>query len=207
MDKKEKINHWENIYQNKQLSELSWYQAKPNTSLEFISKLNIPKDASIIDIGGGDSYLVDYLLEAGFHNITVLDISETSLKKVKLRLGEKASSIKWIVEDVSSFKPELQYDLWHDRATFHFLTENDEIQNYKNTVKQSLSSNGSVIIGTFSEKGPKKCSGISIKQYSENSLTDLFSDSFEKKLSMEVDHSTPTSFIQKFVFCGFKKIN
>lgn len=205
MNTTERINHWENIYNSNQLNKLSWYQAKPVTSLDLIANFNLPLDAKIIDIGGGDGFLVDYLLELGYQNITVLDISESSLKRVKLRLGDKADKVKWIVEDVANFQATEKYDLWHDRATFHFLTEENEINNYHNTIENCLSKNGALIIGVFSEKGPKKCSGIAIKQYSEESLTDLFSDNFDKKYAFEVDHSTPTSFLQKFVFCGFRR--
>lgn len=114
--------HWENIYKTKQLCEVSWYQPTPTTSLEFIEQFNIPTFAKIIDVGGGDGFFVDHLLNLGYHDITVLDISETAINRAKERLGDKANQVKWIVSDAATFKPTEKYDFWHDRATFHFLT-------------------------------------------------------------------------------------
>ena len=164
MEEFDRKKHWEQIYQTKQLSEVSWYQPTPDTSLKFFEQFNIPKEAKIIDVGGGDSLLVDHLLERGYENITVLDISESALARAKLRLGERASLVKWIIADAATFKPTGQYDFWHDRAAFHFLTQEDEIGDYINTVQQSITPSGILVIGTFSEQGPKKCSGIEIKQ-------------------------------------------
>jgi len=127
---KDHKEHWDRIYASHQSNELSWTQANPATSLNFIHSFNAAKDASIIDVGGGDSRLVDYLLEEGFTRITVLDISETSLNKAKLRLGEKATRVKWIVSDVLEFRSTQKFDVWHDRATFHFLTTNEQVEKY-----------------------------------------------------------------------------
>lgn len=198
--------HWENIYQTKQLNEVSWFQATPETSLSFFKTLNIPSTAKIIDIGGGDSFLVDHLLDLGYENITVLDISEAALERAKNRLGNRANKVKWIVADAANFKPTEQYDFWHDRAAFHFLTNDDEVANYVKTVNEAIALNGYLIIGTFSEQGPKKCSGIDIKQYSENSLSQLFTKEFENLNCFTVEHKTPFDTIQQFVFCSFKKI-
>jgi len=197
--------HWENIYQSKALNEVSWYQPVPETSLSFLRQFNIPTEAKIIDIGGGDSFLVDHLLEAGYANISVLDISASALEKAKKRLGEKSSNVKWIVADAANFQPEEEYDFWHDRAAFHFLTQKQEISNYVDTVKKWLKPNGILVIGTFSEAGPKKCSGIEIKQYSEASMDEIFSPYFEKTSCTIVDHKTPFDTIQNFIFCSFKK--
>ena len=180
MEEFDRKKHWEQIYQTKQLSEVSWYQPTPDTSLKFFEQFNIPKEAKIIDVGGGDSLLVDHLLDRGYENITVLDISESALARAKLRLGERASLVKWIIADAATFKPTGQYDFWHDRAAFHFLTQEDEIGDYINTVQQSITPSGILVIGTFSEQGPKKCSGIEIKQYSETSMTERLKDFFEK---------------------------
>ncbi|HRP61505.1 MAG TPA: class I SAM-dependent methyltransferase, partial [Vicingus sp.] len=158
--------HWENIYETKPLSEVSWFQPTPETSLNFFKEYKIPTTAKIIDIGGGDSLLVDFLLDLGYQNITVLDISEAALNRAKKRLGNKANQVKWIVADVTTFEPAEKYDFWHDRAAFHFLTNEDEVKHYVETVRNSITPNGILVIGTFSEQGPKKCSGIDIKQYS-----------------------------------------
>ena len=205
MNEFDRKNHWEHIYQTKQLNEVSWFQPTPSTSLSFFEQFNISKSAKIIDIGGGDSLLVDNLLDRGYVDITVLDISESALERAKLRLGERSGLVTWIVADAAAFTPLQQYDFWHDRAAFHFLTKEEEIENYINAVQQSIKPSGILVIGTFSEQGPKKCSGIEIKQYSENSMTDRLKPYFEKIECYTVDHKTPFDTIQQFVFCSFRK--
>ncbi|HNU34497.1 MAG TPA: class I SAM-dependent methyltransferase [Bacteroidia bacterium] len=203
LDRKE---HWENIYQTKDLKDVSWYQPTPTTSLDFLKQFNIPTTAKVIDIGGGDSFLVDHLLDLGYSDITVLDISAASLDRAKLRLGDRATKVKWIVADAATFKPTEQYDFWHDRAAFHFLTQEQEITNYIDTIQKSIKPTGVLVIGTFSEQGPKKCSGIEIKQYSETTMTDRLKMFFEKVKCITVDHKTPFDTIQNFIFCSFKKL-
>lgn len=197
--------HWENIYENKPLETVSWYQPNPKTSLNFISQFNLAKTAKIIDIGGGDSFFVDHLLDLGYQDITVLDISNAAIERAKTRLGNNASKVKWIVADASEFQPTEQYGFWHDRAAFHFLTDEKEVGNYIKITNKAISENGIMVIGTFSEQGPKKCSGIDIRQYSESTMTDLFQTNFEKIECITVDHKTPFDTIQNFVFCSFRK--
>jgi len=201
----ERKSHWEKIYQTKLPTEVSWHQDEPVTSLEFISQLDLPKSAKIFDNGAGDSLLVDNLLKLGYENITVLDISEAALNKAKLRLGEKAAKVKWIIADEALCDPCEQFDLWHDRATFHFLTNEKEIAKYVNTIKKCIRPGGFLIMGTFSEKGPKKCSGLEIKQYSESLLNELLKDSFDKMKCITVDHITPFNTTQNFLFCVFRR--
>ena len=205
MESSERRKHWDAIYQSKDLKNLSWFQPKPETSLGFFKQFDVPLTAKIIDVGGGDSLLVDCLLDLGYRDITVLDISESALEKAKQRLGDRADNVKWIVADAASFVPDEKYDFWHDRAAFHFLTLDEEIENYLNTVQQSINPGGILMIGTFSEQGPKKCSGIEIKQYSEVSMTDRLKAYFEKIRCITVDHRTPFDTIQNFVFCSFRK--
>jgi len=205
MGKFDRKKHWETIYQTKELNEVSWFQPIPETSLDFFYELEVPVNAKIIDIGGGDSFLVDHLLDLGYEDITVLDISAASLERAKKRLGEPAKKVKWIVADAASFKPTEKYDFWHDRAAFHFLTDENEINSYINTAQQNISSRGILAIGTFSEQGPKKCSGIEIMQYSEETLTERLKQSFDKIKCISVDHKTPFDTIQNFVFCSFRK--
>jgi SAM-dependent methyltransferase len=197
--------HWEFIYKSKKFEATSWYQQKPTTSLQFLKEYKIARTAAIIDIGGGDSFFADNLLELGYQNITVLDISETALNKAKARLGEKAANVKWIVADAANFKPKEQYDFWHDRAAFHFLTLETEIENYIKTVKHGIAASGILVIGTFSEEGPKKCSGIEIKQYSEVTMSERLKKYFNKIKCIKVDHLTPFNTSQNFIFCSFKK--
>ncbi|TYP74243.1 class I SAM-dependent methyltransferase [Aquimarina intermedia] len=197
--------HWENIYNSKSFNEVSWYQKVPDTSLKFIIDAKLPKSAKIIDVGGGDSLLVDHLLRLGYQNITVLDISHKAIDRAKERLGILASKITWIVEDITNFKTSQQYDLWHDRAVFHFLTSEHDVQAYKSTLNHTLTEDGKAIIGTFSESGPTKCSGIEIKQYSDTSLKNTFSPDLLATSCAFFDHNTPFNTKQNFVFCNFKK--
>ena len=195
--------HWETVYQTKQANEVSWTQETPQTSLDFILSFNLPKSASIIDIGGGDSKLVDFLLDEGYENLTVLDISATALERAKARLGERAEKVNWIVADITDFKPDTSYDVWHDRAAFHFLTENEQIEKYLNIVHAAVT--GFLLIGTVSEDGPKKCSGLEIKQYSGTSLENVFKRDFTKIACKTEDHITPFNTIQNFTFCSLKR--
>ena len=194
--------HWEKVYETKQPHEVSWTQDVPQTSLDFIHSFGLPKSAKIIDIGGGDSKLVDHLLAEGFTNITVLDISTTSLEKAKKRLGQKASLVKWVEADIRDFVPKEKYDLWHDRAAFHFLTEKQDVMEYLTLVRKAV--DGYLIVGTFSPEGPTKCSGLSIRQYSDAELTAMFMDGFEKIKCVNVDHITPFNTAQQFTFCSFR---
>jgi ubiquinone/menaquinone biosynthesis C-methylase UbiE len=199
-------DHWENIYQTKELKDVSWFQPNPETSLEFFKQFNVPKTAKVIDIGGGDSFLVDHLLNLGYQDISVLDISNAAIERAKNRLGERSKNVKWIVADASNFKPSEKYDFWHDRAAFHFLTEENEISSYLETAQQNINPKGVLVIGTFSEQGPKKCSGIEIKQYSEKTMADRLKLFFDKIKCITVDHKTPFDTIQNFVFCSFRKL-
>ena len=195
--------HWETVYETKNPDQVSWTQEVPKTSLEFIHSFGFSKQAKIIDIGGGDSKFVDFLIEAGFQNISVLDISSAAIEKAKKRLGNKADKVNWIVSDITAFEPTETYDVWHDRATFHFLTTRPEIEKYLETARKSVT--GYLIIGTFSENGPKKCSGLDIKQYSDSTLTAKFNNGFEKLHCVIEDHITPFDTTQNFLFCSFKK--
>ncbi|NCU31594.1 MAG: class I SAM-dependent methyltransferase [Candidatus Moranbacteria bacterium] len=196
--------HWETIYKTKLPGEVSWTQEVPAVSLEFIHKFSLPKTARIIDIGGGDSKLVDFLLAEGYTNVSVLDISEAAILKAKERLGNKADIVNWIVCDILDFKPKEKYDLWHDRAAFHFQTEENNIEKYLKIVKNSVE--GMAVIGTFSVDGPPKCSGLEIKQYDEGGMKEKFENSDFKNVECKrEDHITPAGAIQNFVLCSFKK--
>lgn len=197
--------HWEKVYATKQPNEVSWTQDLPKTSLDFVRGFHLPKSANIIDVGGGDSKLVDYLLDEGFENITVLDISEKAIERAKQRLGERAGKVNWIVSDVTEFHPATNYDLWHDRATFHFLTTSADTDTYLNTARQAVS--GFMVIGTFSDKGPKKCSMLDVHQYTEEELQQQLQNGFEKLKCITEDHTTPFHTTQNFLFCSFKRKN
>lgn len=197
--------HWDHIYETRKSDEVSWHQPTPSLSLDLIQKFKIPVTGKIIDIGGGDSLLADHLLELGYQDITVLDISENAIEKAKLRLGNKASLVKWIVSDITTFKPTETYDFWHDRATFHFLIQDEDIDKYVNVVRVATNAGAIMVIGTFSETGPLTCSGLEIRRYSESSMTETFKRFFEK-ISCETSvHKTPFDTYQNFIFCSFRK--
>jgi 2-polyprenyl-3-methyl-5-hydroxy-6-metoxy-1,4-benzoquinol methylase len=195
--------HWETVYETKNSGQVSWTQDVPTTSLDFIHSFGLTKTAKIIDVGGGDSKLVDFLLDEDFENITVLDISVKALEKAKQRLGKRADKVTWIVSDITNFKPDISYDVWHDRAMFHFLTTKEQIVAYLNTARKAVT--GYLIIGTFSNNGPKKCSGLNAQQYSEETLTDELQNGFNKINCVTEDHITPFKTIQNFLFCSFKR--
>jgi|ERR1035437_402919 SAM-dependent methyltransferase len=197
--------HWDKLYKTKAEDEVSWFQPYPKTSIEFLELFQLPLSAKIIDIGGGDSHFVDVLLDKGYQNIWVLDISATAIERAKKRLGERASKVHWIVSDVTDFVAPVQFDFWHDRAAFHFLTTEDNIYKYISIAEDAIKQNGYLILGTFSENGPKKCSGLEIKQYSETSLSARFEVAFDRIKCIEEDHKTPFNTIQNFLFCSFRK--
>ena len=193
-------SHWEKIYSEKSPKEVSWTQEVPETSIEFFNDFKLSKTSPIIDVGGGESKFVDYLLAEGYKNISVLDISENAIKKAKDRLGEKSKNIEWIVCDINDFNPKKKYALWHDRAVFHFLTSSVEINRYVENVKLNSEN---FIVGTFSTSGPKKCSGLEISQYDKNLLSKLFEESMTIKKVEYINHITPFETTQNFIFCSF----
>ena len=205
METKERKLHWNKIYSTKKLDEVSWYQPNPFTALNFIEEYNIPFTANIIDVGGGDSFLTDKLIEIGFENVTLLDISAKAIERTKKRLAENAAKASYIESDITDFETENQYDFWHDRAAFHFLTDEKEIEKYVSKVERFVKPNGLMVIGTFSEEGPNVCSGLNIKQYNEKNLVELFSKQFEKLKCIVLNHETPSGKIQNFIFCSFRK--
>ena len=200
-------SHWENVYQTKKLAEVSWYQPRPQTSLDFIAELGINNNAAIIDVGGGDSLVADHLLKQGYTDITVLDISEAAITRAKQRLGKDAEKINWVVSDVLEFSSDKKFDCWHDRAAFHFLTTEEQVKQYLNIAGNHISEKGRMVIGAFSTNGPEKCSGLPVKQYSEQTLSTQLKKWFQKIKCITVDHITPVHKIQNFLFCSFKKVN
>jgi len=197
--------HWDIVYSTKAENEVSWFQPYPKTSIMFVELFDLPLNANIIDVGGGDSHFADALLGRGYQNIYVLDISAKAIERAKQRLGESASKIHWIVSDITAFKPTAKFDFWHDRAAFHFLTTEDKICKYISIAETAIKKDGFLVIGTFSESGPKKCSGLEIKRYSEAAMQARFENAFNKIKCIREDHTTPFNTLQNFLFCGFKK--
>jgi 2-polyprenyl-3-methyl-5-hydroxy-6-metoxy-1,4-benzoquinol methylase len=201
----ERKQHWENVYETKSDDEVSWYEETPATSLSLITDLNLNKDAVIIDVGGGNSNLIGKLQQQGFSKLSVLDISKKALERTKYKLEQKAEKIQWIVSDILDFQPNQQYDLWHDRAVFHFLTQSEDIDSYVELVSQSVKKNGYFILATFSKSGPLKCSGLKISQYDKETLLGLFNAEFNLIKSFEEVHHTPFNSEQNFIYNLFQK--
>ena len=198
--------HWEKIFISNKENEVSWFQEYPKTSVEFFDLFKLPLDANIIDIGGGDSHLVDVFIENRYKNIYVLDISVNAIEKTQKRLGANADKVHWIVSDILDFKPSVKFDFWHDRAAFHFLTSEEHINKYVAIAEESINKGGYLILGTFSESGPDKCSGLEIRQYNAAGMSARFEKSFERIKCIEVQHATPFNTIQNFLFCSFKRL-
>ncbi|MFC3560221.1 class I SAM-dependent methyltransferase [Pedobacter jamesrossensis] len=203
--KNEKKMHWKKVYLEKSADQVSWTQDYPTGSMEMIKSFNLDKSAPIIDIGGGDSLLVDFLLQEGYSDITVVDISARALEKAKTRLGERSAKIKWIEGDIRDFVPQRNYALWHDRATFHFLRSSEEI--FSNVQMAGQFTSKYLVMATFSLTGPEKCSGLLVSRYSKNTLCELFKDGFKNIECRAQQHITPMQRSQDFLFCCFKKIN
>ena len=198
-------NHWNSIYSTKKLNQVSWYQPIPQVSLDFIESLNFSKDAPILDVGGGDSFLCDNLIELGYSNITVLDISDVAIQRAKRRLGNDANKVSWIVSDILNFEPKEKYAIWHDRAVFHFLRENENINKYLNSLLEGLVENGRMILGAFAENGPTRCCALDVKRYSFEDFNNLFSDRFTIVKTQNSIHKTPFDTEQSFNFIEAKK--
>ncbi len=204
METIDRKKHWENVFLTKDTSTVSWHQPVPETSLRLISELNISKTDKIIEVGAGDSFLGDFLLEKGYSEITLLDISEKALDTVRNRLGKKAELITFRNTDIVHFSPETKYTLWHDRAVFHFLTDKKDVVKYVNNVSTGIIEGGFLIIGTFSNNGPDNCSDLNVQQYSEKEITDVFKINFTKIECFTENHKTPSGGSQNFLFCIFQ---
>lgn len=197
-------SHWEEVYSTKSANAVSWYQEHAALSLKLIHQTNLPNTAAIIDVGGGASTLADDLVHSGYSDISVLDISQAALDVAKARLPSK--NIHWIEGDITKIDlPESRYDIWHDRAVFHFLTEIEDRRRYVALLKKTLRSNGHVIMATFAETGPEKCSGLTIKRYSAEKLQEELGPNFTLIKHAFETHQTPFNTEQNFIYCHFKK--
>lgn len=200
--------HWEQVYSSKPDNSVSWFQEHAKLSLRLIRETGIHKSAAIIDIGGGTSTLVDDLLLDGYSSLTVLDLSATALAAARKRLGSRAYKIEWLEENITNaLLHAYAYDIWHDRAVFHFLTTPEERQAYIKTVLRSVKPGGHVIVATFAEDGPTQCSGLPVIGYNADQLHSVFGTSFKLLEHEKEEHLTPSGVIQKFIYCHFQKIS
>ena len=202
----ESKNHWEHVYATKSPHSVSWYQAHADQSVRLIQQTGLPQSASIIDVGGGASTLVDDLLHAGYRRLTVLDLSRSALAAAQARLGEEARHVTWLEADVTSVTlPSQAFDLWHDRAVFHFLTSEREREAYVASVMHAVKPGGYVIVATFAEDGPLQCSGLPVVRYSPEGLHAEFGSPFTLLKHEREEHHTPSGSVQKFVYCYCRK--
>lgn len=198
--------HWETVYTSKDSTQVSWFKEHLNLSLSFIQSTGVDRSGQIIDVGGGASTLVDDLLDRGFEHITLLDVSQKAISLAKKRLGSHAHSITWLDSDIRKVKlPHHFYEVWHDRAVFHFLTSPEDRKAYLDTVKDTLKPGGHLIIATFAIDGPQRCSGLEVVRYNSNTLQAEFGDGFELIDTIDELHKTPFETEQKFTYCYFRK--
>ena len=197
--------HWDNVYLTRAVTDVSWFEETPNVSLDLIAATGVTTDAAVIDIGGGASRLIDALLDRRFQDVTVLDLSAQALAATKARLGSRASKVHWLIADVTKWHPPQAYDVWHDRAVFHFLTSAEDRAIYAERVSKAVRPNGHVIIGTFAPDGPERCSGLPVMRHDSTSLGDMLGGAFKLIECRRQDHRTPTGAIQHFQFSRFQR--
>lgn len=199
-------HHWENIYKEKGEYQVSWFQEAPAVSLELIRAVGATPKSAIIDIGGGASRLVDALVDRNYQDVTVLDLSEAAISIAKARLDKRAATVRWIVADVTQWEPLRRYDVWHDRAAFHFLTEASDRNAYVARLMRALPPGGHAIIGTFAMDGPERCSGLPVVRYDAAHLSAALGSGFSLVATRRHDHKTPWEAIQRFQFSVFRRV-
>ena len=198
-------SHWENIYSSKNEDGVSWFQEYPKTSIDLIEKYSSNKSISIVDIGSGRSRILKNLIENEYDDLTYLDISQEACSKSKISLGNNKDLVQWYVVNVLDFNTEYNFSIWHDRAVFHFLISKEDVEKYKQVALHNIVEGGYLILGTFSEHGPEKCSGLNVSRYSPESLKKIFNPEFKMIESFTIDHKTPFDTNQNFLFSIFKK--
>ncbi|MBF0335095.1 MAG: class I SAM-dependent methyltransferase [Alphaproteobacteria bacterium] len=192
--------HWQDVYAGKAETEVSWFQPRPAVSLDFIAHGGFGPEARIVDVGGGASTLVDALLDQGFRDLTVLDIAPAALDRAKARLGGRAAGVDWVAADVGAWRPSAAFDLWHDRAVFHFLTDEDDRRAYRATLAAALRPGGQAILATFAPDGPERCSGLPVRRWSADELAAEFAPHFTLAESLAHEHVTPAGKVQRFTW-------
>jgi 2-polyprenyl-3-methyl-5-hydroxy-6-metoxy-1,4-benzoquinol methylase len=202
----ERQAYWQNVYTTKGEGEVSWFQDSPAISIDLIKSSAVSKESAIVDVGGGASRLVDHLLKDGFRSIAVLDLSSAALETAKSRLGSAGADVEWITSDVTTWRPRREYDVWHDRAAFHFLTDPGDRRAYIDTLKSALRPNGQAIIATFALDGPEKCSGLPVQRYDASTLQRELGEDFRLIESRRETHTTPWDSTQSFQFARFVRV-
>lgn len=200
----ERQEHWTRVYDEKAPSTVSWYQAEPQSSLDALDRFGARPSSSLIDVGGGASTLVDALLRRGWQDVTVLDIAASALEATRQRLGHLSAKVHWQVADITRWHPTRRYDVWHDRAVFHFLTEAGQREAYRRALKEGLRDGGLLIMATFALDGPERCSGLPVHRYDPANLAIELGDSFQLIEAWREEHVTPWGSPQSFNWCGFR---
>lgn len=199
--------HWDAVYRSKDATQVSWYQAEPQASLDAIDRFGARCDQSFIDIGGGASSLVDSLIARGWADLAVLDLARSAFEVARRRIGDASSQVDWICADVTDWRPDRQWDVWHDRAVFHFLTDAGQRRAYKEALARGLAANGLLLIATFALDGPDKCSGLPVQRYDAPGLETEFGGAYELLGTWREEHTTPWGSTQNFTWCAFRKQN
>lgn len=194
-----RARHWGTIYERDPLT-VSWYQREPSRSLELIDTLHLPTGTSMVDVGGGASSLVDHLLARGYGDVTVLDVADAALRHSADRLGVAASRVAWVCHDVLTWDPDRTYDLWHDRAVFHFLTDPEDRATYRRVLSRAVAPGGHLVIATFATDGPEQCSGLPVARYDAGALADEFGPDFVRVNAGREEHTTPAGVVQPFTW-------
>jgi len=197
--------HWNQVYQTKGTQDVSWYQRRPDLSLALIAASGVNKDAGLLDVGGGASTLVDFLLDDGYKGVAVLDLSGIALSHSRARLGARANEVEWFEGDATSFQSPRRFGLWHDRAVFHFLTQADDRRGYVSTLRRTLQPGGAVVISTFALDGPAKCSGLDVMRYDEHSILAQLGAEFQLQEVRRETHMTPWESEQRFIYFRFRR--
>jgi SAM-dependent methyltransferase len=205
MTSKQRKKHWETVYASKAPEAVTWYQSHPAFSLDMIENTGVSGSSAVIDVGGGSSVLVDCLLDRGFSDITVLDLSAPALAHCQERLGDRSNRVKWLVEDITLYSPKRQYALWHDRAVFHFLTLAEHRQRYLEALKAGLAPGGHLVMATFALDGPEKCSGLPVERYDSNRLSETLGKAFSLLETRLESHRTPWGGEQRFAWFRFRR--
>ena len=198
--------HWNEVFTSKADEAVSWFQAKPETSLRLIRACHLRKDAVILDVGAGTSHLPDILLDEGYSNLVVLDVSAAALERTRERLGDKGHSVRFIVADLATWGPDVTVDLWHDRAVLHFLTEPEDRTAYAEALRRAVKPGGFVLISGFAPSGPERCSGLPVLRADPGAIATLLGPGFDLVDAFEEDHQTPSGGRQRFMFTRFRRL-
>lgn len=203
-DSAERTTHWDGIYDRVAEDELSWFQSSPDCSVDLLDELGVVPANSLVDVGAGASRLVDVLLRRGFRDLTVLDVSDAGLAQTRNRLGADAQLVTWVVADLLNWVPGRRFDVWHDRAVLHFVTDPHGIENYRRVLSTAIRPGGAMIVGTFAADGPTHCSGLPVTRYSPDQLARVFENTLEVVATRREEHHTPSGGMQPFTWVAFR---